>query len=207
MQTGESLFNPFEYYDLKPIFENSYYIDKDINILKNTLPNADKISFRNLTHKIEPNTLPYISYITFYKYNHIFEENTLPENLSFLRLYDYKQDINQCVFPKKLNYLLLGNNYNIEIKQKFFTDNPNITHVYLVDIEQDNINYNLYSSNTCKVYINGIPRDINKIYKYINILQYLKYDDDSIKNITGKIKNNQYVIEQKLNLMKKAIIS
>ncbi len=201
MQTEEKLFNPFKYYNMSSLYETTYIITNDVPIIEDTLPGAYRIEFTNLTHKISPNVLNNIYEITFYKYNHIFEENTLPEGINTLKLYNYTEDINQCIFRKSLSILFLDN-YNIKITDKFFENNPNLCYLYITNITEDNVNFNLYTFSKCHVNINGLIRSKN-LYKYINIFQCLNTDNNKPPN---KIPNMD-IIEKNINLINKIIMT
>ncbi len=175
--------NIFEYYGLvieNDILDNKkiYCINKDVKIIKDTLPKNTILHFKNISNEIGDNCLPKTKYIKFDNYLHLFRKNTLPEGLLEIELLNYCLDINKCIFPASLEKITFINEYEHKIADEFFLQNPYIKKLSLNNILPNNINYNLYSTATCKVYINGILKEkkYNDYNTFAEILEMLEID-------------------------------
>ncbi len=161
--------------------------------------------------KINENVLPQIKIASFNYYSHIFTNNTFQEGLENLYLREYTGDINKCVFPKSLKKITIdyfwNKQFDFQITEDLFINNFSLESLLLLNVPPNNINQNLYSTDTCDVYINNVLRakkyTIDCIYNKIIYILNLnnKYNND-LTNREIKSFENKTTIINKLEAIK-----
>ncbi len=162
--------NIFTYYGLKvdTINSNQIYIENDVEIIENTLPECNYLYMENKKinvrlHKIKPNCLPLIKSFLIDNYPYVFEENIFKEGLKNIYLTHYTGDINKCKFPKSLECLNIST--NVKITEELFINNPNIKQLCINILP----NYSINEEITNDIFLN------NKVINNIHIM----YNDSS----------------------------